>query len=63
VTCAHRKLIYRINGKGRYYASCPSCHFHGPDYPQLADAYLHVARDLKDADALKAAELAKGAQG
>ena len=47
--CAHRKVITRINGEGRYFIRCLDCKLDGASHETVTDAFLHRREDLEDA--------------
>ena len=51
MSCAHRKLITRINGEGRYFMRCLDCKLDGAPHETVTDAFLHRREDLEDAAA------------
>jgi len=55
IRCAHRKVITRINGEGRYFVRCLDCKLDGAPHETVTDAFLHRREDLEDAAALKTA--------
>ncbi len=55
IRCAHRKVITRINGEGRYFIRCLDCKLDGAPHETVTDAFLHRREDLEDAAALKTA--------
>ena len=55
MSCAHRKLITRINGEGRYFMCCLDCKLDGAPHEAVTDAFLHWREDLEDAAALRTA--------
>ena len=55
IHCAHRKVITRINGEGRYFVRCLDCKLDGAPHETVTDAFLHRREDLEDAAALKTA--------
>jgi len=55
IRCAHRKVITRINGEGRYFIRCLDCKLDGAPHETVTDAFLHRREDLEDAAALRTA--------
>lgn len=55
IRCAHRKVITRINGEGRYFVRCLDCKLDGALHETVTDAFLHRREDLEDAAALRTA--------